>query len=507
MFNWDTRYKVLLENWGPELESGTVLEVGCGPFGIAKFIRNHVTGIEINSQITTLPNLKILQGDITHLSFDDCLFDYVICSDVLEHLSFKDRAIAIKECIRVSRKKCFINGPHGELALIGDTDFKHSFERLSHGLPTWLDEHFQHGFPEASKTISDIFSNGYAPQILVNETFTQHYGGLLLDIFYVKSSNLYQILSNKNGSASIGSIDGDLPYSLLFSVDKSSPVKISKDNFIKQTKLNKEVINNLSEISIFSIFHDAAHAAFLSKYGNMDIFELIKPFFVNGGRETNFHQLQDPDGFFETENNRCSELSAVHYIWRNQLFSDIVGICHYRRYLYLFPVESDIEVKDQFQIHIQALEFKEAINKVENSTQIKFLLNEYDLLTSTPRLLDHTIENHYNLNHFAQDYYNCIEITLINYPFLEPAIIESMNSKELYTSNIFITHSQIFDDICKIWFDILEKCSLVNDVRNRSHYQTRDIAFLSERVFDILIRHLKKLDYKICELPILHIDF
>ena len=82
-----------------------------------------------------------------------------------------------------------------------------------------------------------------------------------------------------------------------------------------------------------------------------------------------------------------------------------------------------------------------------------------------------------------------------------------MNSKELYTSNIFITHSQIFDDICKIWFDILEKCSLVNDVGNRSHYQTRDIAFLSERVFDILIRHLKKLDYKICELPILHIDF
>ena len=507
MFNWDIRYKTLLENWGSELESGTVLEVGCGPFGIAKFLRNHVTGIEINPPITTLPNLTILPGNITHLSFDDYHFDYVICSDVLEHLNFKDRAIAIKECIRVARKKCFINGPHGELALVGDTNFKLSFERLSHGLPTWLDEHFQHGFPEASKTISDIFNNGYAPQILINETFTQHYSGLLLDIFYVKSSNLYQILSNKNGNASIGSINGDLPYSLLFIIDKSKPIKIVQDNFIKLSQQKKEGINNLSEISIFSIFHDAAHAAFLNTYGKMEIFDVIKPFFVNGGRETNFHQLKDPDGFFENENNRCSELTAIHYIWRNHLYADIVGICHYRRYLYLFPVESDVEIKDQFQIHIQAKEFKEAVNKVENSIQIKFLLSEYDLLTGTPRLLDQSIENHYNLNHFAEDYYKCIELTLKKYPFLKPDIMESMNSKELYTSNIFITHNIIFDEICKIWFYILDECGVVNDISNRSPYQTRDIAFLSERVFDILIRHLKRLDYKICELPILHIDF
>jgi hypothetical protein len=82
-----------------------------------------------------------------------------------------------------------------------------------------------------------------------------------------------------------------------------------------------------------------------------------------------------------------------------------------------------------------------------------------------------------------------------------------MDSKTLYTSNIFITNSKIFYDICEVWFDILEKCSIDISVDNRTSYQKRDIAFLSERVFDIIIRHLKRLDYKILELPILHIDF
>ena len=440
---------------------------------------------------------------------DDNSFDYVICSDVLEHLSFEQRALAIKEIIRVAKNKCFINGPHGQLALIGDTNFKHSFERLSHGLPTWLDEHFEHGFPGASETLAHIFDNGYCAKILINETYIQHYSGLLMDIFYVNSSHYYQILNAKNGNASIGSIDGDLPYSLLFCIDKSSYRVANKDVFqqLKRDGIAASITTTTSEITIFSIFHDAAYDAFSTVSENLDFFEVIKPFFVTGGKESNFLRPFNPIGFFETRNDRCSELTALHYIWRNNLFLDIVGICHYRRYLHLYQSELKKELPDQFQVHIPAKDFIEDVNTVENKETIKFLLNQYDLLTSTPRVLEYTIENHYNLNHFSQDYYTCIEITLQNYPYLEPSIIESMNSKSLYTSNIFITHSKIFNNICIIWFDILEKCSQHIDITNRSHYQKRDIAFLSERVFDILVRHLKSLDYKILELPILHIDF
>ena len=508
MFNWDTRYKVLLENWRLELENGSVLEVGCGPFGVAKFITNNVTGIEINEVNTKLLNLEVLQGNVTDLPFEDNSFDYVICSDVLEHLSFEQRAIAVKEIIRVAKKKCFINGPHGQLALIGDTNFKHSFERLSHGLPTWLDEHFEHGFPSASETLAHILSCDYYPKIFINETFIQHYSGLLLDIFYVNSSNYYQILSAKNGSAAIGAIEGDLPYALLFCIDKSEHRTINIDVFDKLKKSDyATLVTETSEITLYSIFHDAAYDAFSNISETLDFFKVIKPFFVTGDKGINFLRPLNPKGFFETQNDRCSELTALHYIWRNGLFSDIVGICHYRRYLSLFSLNLPVEDRSQFKIQINSLDFVKSPDKVENPEQIKLLLSQFDLLTGIPRVLDFSIENHYNLNHFSQDYYKCIEIMLNNYPYLEKSIIESMDSRELFTSNVFITNSELFNNLCTVWFDILEKCSHKINVENRSNYQKRDIAFLSERVFDILIRHLKKLNYKILELPIIHIDF
>ena len=145
--------------------------------------------------------------------------------------------------------------------------------------------------------------------------------------------------------------------------------------------------------------------------------------------------------------------------------------------------------------------------KFQCNYQINLLLSQYDILTSIPRELDQTIENHYNLNHFSSDYYKCIEIILEHYPYLEPSTIESMNSRQLYTSNILITKSDIFDNICEVWFDILDKYRIEINIENRNNYQTRDVAFLSERVFDIIIRHLKSVNYKILELPILHINF
>ena len=130
--------------------------------------------------------------------------------------------------------------------------------------------------------------------------------------------------------------------------------------------------NEFSEISIYSIFHDAAYTAFISVYDNLDFFKVIKPFFVNGGEHTIFPTLVAPQGFIETHNDRCSELSAIHYIWRNNLFSDIVGICHYRRYLLLSPINQVILGQDEFQIHIPAKEFKGLTLNVEDSELIQW---------------------------------------------------------------------------------------------------------------------------------------
>ena len=82
-----------------------------------------------------------------------------------------------------------------------------------------------------------------------------------------------------------------------------------------------------------------------------------------------------------------------------------------------------------------------------------------------------------------------------------------MQSNSLYNCNLFYCNALLFDEFCKVWFDILDKYACEVDVSGRNQYQKRDIAFLSERVFDIIVRHLKKIGFKTCEHPILAIHF
>jgi Methylase involved in ubiquinone/menaquinone biosynthesis len=104
MFNWDTRYANLLNEWREDLETGSVLEVGCGPQGIARYLKNNVTGLELQKIQPAVSNLQIIEGSITAIPFPDDSFDYVVCSDVLEHLPAETRLTAISEIIRVARK-------------------------------------------------------------------------------------------------------------------------------------------------------------------------------------------------------------------------------------------------------------------------------------------------------------------------------------------------------------------------------------------------------------------
>jgi hypothetical protein len=508
MFNLDIRKKVLLEKLGPNLDSSLILEVGFGTgLKIGELLAGKTIRFEIDEIHMGFDNDIFVDVDTINLPFADNIFDIVICNDVLEYLDFKKRNFLIGECIRVAAQKCIICSPHGEFSEIGDINLRNSFEKISQSIKSTIARQSDQSLPKVSETLNAIFNCGYTPSITIDKTALQYYCSLLMDNLSLGSINYYQIMSTKNGIATIESSDGDLPYSIFFCIDKNKILKRVIDIFLNKKSCNTDFNTLNSEISIFSIYHDSAYAAFSKTYGNNKLFKTINPFFVNGGYDTSFNRVLEPIGFFETCNDRCSELTAIHYIWRTKQFSHIVGICHYRRYLYLFPNDLLENKLEQFQININIKDLESMLNKIEDCDQINLLLSQYDILTSIPRELDQTIENHYNLNHFSSDYYKCIEIILEHYPYLEPSTIESMNSRQLYTSNILITKSDIFDNICEVWFDILDKYRIEINIENRNNYQTRDVAFLSERVFDIIIRHLKSVNYKILELPILHINF
>ena len=106
-FDQRIRYNIIL-NEIKDLYNKRLLDVGCGGGALGKLIEGkggNVTYLDIKlNNIKNIKGTKIC-GDGRYLPFKDKAFDYVVSSDVLEHLHEKDRKKFINEMIRVARKR------------------------------------------------------------------------------------------------------------------------------------------------------------------------------------------------------------------------------------------------------------------------------------------------------------------------------------------------------------------------------------------------------------------
>lgn len=103
-----------------KIQPNTILDVGCGEgFTLEKFrlagIGKELVGIDfsndaINIGKKTHPDLKLQPGTIYHIPFKPSSFDLVVCTEVLEHLEFPEKALDQLE--KVTKKYCIISVPH-----------------------------------------------------------------------------------------------------------------------------------------------------------------------------------------------------------------------------------------------------------------------------------------------------------------------------------------------------------------------------------------------------------
>ena len=57
--------------------------------------------------------MKFVRGDAREMPFEDCAFDFVFSSAVIEHVGSRECQTAfLKECMRVARKHVFITTPN-----------------------------------------------------------------------------------------------------------------------------------------------------------------------------------------------------------------------------------------------------------------------------------------------------------------------------------------------------------------------------------------------------------
>ncbi|NNL86456.1 MAG: class I SAM-dependent methyltransferase [Myxococcales bacterium] len=80
-----------------------------------------VWALDLEQPKVDLPNVVCVQGDVTDLQFPDREFDFVLCTEVLEHLPEELLPRACGELIRVTKSELFIGVPYRQDTRLGRT--------------------------------------------------------------------------------------------------------------------------------------------------------------------------------------------------------------------------------------------------------------------------------------------------------------------------------------------------------------------------------------------------
>ncbi len=134
-----------------------VLEIGSGSIGIAPYLGLPVVGVDKEFKGKSCPLLKQVVADGLQLPFADKSFDYVVSSDVLEHIDPANRKQAIAEWLRVAKKELILGFPEGEISEKHDQIIYEMFKKkhLDDVAQVFFREHLKNGLPK----IEDVKKN------------------------------------------------------------------------------------------------------------------------------------------------------------------------------------------------------------------------------------------------------------------------------------------------------------------------------------------------------------
>lgn len=103
-----------------QLPAYSVLDVGCGEGFTLQRLTNQkigkkLEGVDFVQEALDLgkkihPHLKLIKGDLYELPYENDSFDLLLCTEVLEHLEYPQKAL--QELIRVSKKYILLSVPH-----------------------------------------------------------------------------------------------------------------------------------------------------------------------------------------------------------------------------------------------------------------------------------------------------------------------------------------------------------------------------------------------------------
>ncbi len=510
MLNWRIRYQRVLGHhptlFNPDL---TVLEVGNAPQGIADLLKRNVTVAGTHGPHTASQWVTPIAASPLSLPFADNAFDHVVCIDSLHHLPPPSRAKAISELARVARRQVILSVPCGALAVEGDQQLAVSMQRMGLKTPPWLQEHVIRALPSVADVLRMLSQTQLRFEVHANEAMMQHYGGLLLDLFYPFSQHISSAEQAKKQQQVLPAGDWEMYYSYLFHLFKEDQgVLLDAGAAPSAGTPTAAAVSKDQDIALYAVYHRRLPLAPGTGITPIYVGEAALEASASERTETTEPLL---------DNSRWSELSGVHEVWRNGPRSPFVGFCHYRRVFDFsqggsrLPSASSAPSVPSGKPRSTRLDYGVYLVRASGTATRHAMAHFQDrsdtLIVAPPLDLNGSVWDQYAIAHNINDL--CVVTNLIahRHPYLGPHLAETYGAKTLYANNLFLTRWDHFDELCGLWFDVLGAFERSVPVRPEDRYQRRDVSFLAERVFDAWVRFRQAQGTRLVTVPILEITY
>lgn len=155
-------------------------------------------------------------------------------------------------------------------------------------------------------------------------------------------------------------------------------------------------------------------------------------------------------------NGYYAELSGVYWVWKNYRAVDIVGVCHYRRFL----------------TSEAGYAFSEA--------EYERILADYDIVTTKQLELPGSYRDGFGAHHKVETLDETGRIIAARDPACHEAFVRLVHQNKTYFGNIMVAKKELYDAYCEWLFSIFFELQQRIDLTFEDDYHKRVFGFISE---------------------------
>ena len=190
------------------------------------------------------------------------------------------------------------------------------------------------------------------------------------------------------------------------------------------------------------------------------------PIFVGSGVCSKDYIRDNTGENIAEKNLSYCELTALYWVWKNNIQSKYISFEHYRRFFMNGNIPS-------------VLPYDKMCN----------LLKEFDVVTTNFFSMKSSLRDIYARDHIIDDLITVEKVIKSTSPDYSKDFEYVMNNSSACMCNMFASKKNIFNEYCNWLFSILIQVEDRININGRDKYQTRVYGFLAERLQNVWLHH------------------